>query len=62
MNNLKANGDLAQRVAKEVVQRIAKNKFVSTAHSALAMAIVTPKNDITPETRKRLAPLIGKYL
>lgn len=62
MNNLKANGDLAQRVAKEIVKRIAKNKFVSAAHSALGMALVTPKADITLETRQRLAPIIGKYL
>jgi 5'-methylthioadenosine phosphorylase len=62
MKNLKANGELAQHAAKEIVRRIAQSKFESLAHSALAMAIVTPKADITPETRKRLGPIIAKYV
>jgi 5'-methylthioadenosine phosphorylase len=58
---LHANAALSQRIVAEVVDRIGDG-YTSSAHSALATAIITDRTRISPETRERLALIAGKYL
>lgn len=59
---LTRNGNNAQIFTKAIIDELAKEEFVSEAHSALAVAIMTPKDVIPYSTRRKLEPLIGKYL
>jgi 5'-methylthioadenosine phosphorylase len=58
---LLANAALAQRIIAEAVDRIGDG-FVSTAHSALATAIITDRSRIPDEARERLRVIAGSYL
>jgi 5'-methylthioadenosine phosphorylase len=64
MNNLKKNGDMAQKIVKEIVKEIQKRGggFVSSAHSALQFSILTPKDKISDHSKQKLKPIIGKYI
>lgn len=59
--NLQQNAINAQKVIIEVVKRLRDNPFVSTAHSALQNAILTPLNQVPAAKRARVALLINKY-
>jgi 5'-methylthioadenosine phosphorylase len=61
VKTLLANAEMAQNVVREAV-RIIGAGFESTAHSALATAIITDRSAISPATRERVALLAGKYL
>lgn len=58
---LKANVERARQVLKGVAARL-PDPAKSPASNALRHAIITSPDHITPEARKKLAPLIGKYL
>jgi 5'-methylthioadenosine phosphorylase len=63
LSNLKKNGDMAQLIVKKVVTALELNgDFESKAHSALQYAILTHKEHISPSTREKLRPIIGKYV
>jgi len=62
MSVLKTNADHSQAITKEVIKRLSKNKFESPTHSALKYSLVTQPSFIGTELRKKLAPIIGKYL
>lgn len=62
IENLHRNASNAQKVIQETVRRLQKNPPVSSAHSALKYAILTPLNKVPPETREKLALLLDKYL
>ncbi|MCW5830127.1 MAG: S-methyl-5'-thioadenosine phosphorylase [Deltaproteobacteria bacterium] len=55
------NARNAQSVIRKVLERM-KPDEPCAAHGALKTAIVTGRDAIPPETRRRLEPLIGKYL
>jgi len=59
---LKRNGDNAQKFTKAIITAIKGDQFESEAHSALAVAIMTPKDKIPYGTRRRLGPIISKYV
>jgi 5'-methylthioadenosine phosphorylase len=60
-----ANIALAQRAVALAVQKIAAQHGTPSncgCDSALALALATARERITPEARKQLEPIIGKYL
>ncbi len=62
IQNLQRNASNAQRVIRQVVQRIAADPPVSVAHSALQYAILTPLDQVPPATLEKLKLLLKKYL
>jgi 5'-methylthioadenosine phosphorylase len=62
IGNLQKNAVNAQRVIREVVNRIASHPPESEAHSALKYAIITPLDKAPPATLDKLSLLLKKYL
>ena len=61
INNLTQNARTAQQVIAGVVEQL-DVETRDPAHSALATAIITRPDAIPEQTKRDLAPLIGKYL
>lgn len=61
IENLKKNIENAKRILREVILKIPEERNCP-CKDALKYAIVTPKEFIPPSVRKRLKPIIGKYL
>ena len=61
IGNLQKNAANAQRVIREVVNRIAAAPPESEAHSALKYAIITPLDKAPPATLEKLSLLLQKY-
>ncbi|MEB3289652.1 MAG: S-methyl-5'-thioadenosine phosphorylase [Leptolyngbya sp.] len=61
IGNLHRNATNAQRVIREVVNRIAAAPPVSEAHSALKYAIITPLDKAPQATLEKLSLLLAKY-
>lgn len=61
IGNLQKNATNAQRVIREVVNRIAAAPPPSEAHSALKYAIITPLNKAPQATLAKLSLLLKKY-
>ena len=61
VRNLVRNADTAQVVVKAVVERLPVDRTCECA-TALASAIITRPDAMSPATRKQLAPLVSKYL
>ncbi|TVP64139.1 MAG: S-methyl-5'-thioadenosine phosphorylase [Leptolyngbya sp. LCM1.Bin17] len=61
IGNLQKNAVNAQRVIRDVVNRIAANPPQSEAHSALKYAIITPMDKAPKATLDKLNLLIQKY-
>ncbi len=59
---LHQNAALAKQVVRNVIPQIVSYKQPSPQSSALATAILTPASSVSAETRRALAPLIGKYM
>jgi 5'-methylthioadenosine phosphorylase len=55
------NSAAARRTMREAVVRVSPDRDCRCRH-ALRDAILTDRNVISEETRRRLAPLVGKYL
>ena len=62
IGNLQKNAVNAQRVIREVVNRVAENLPASEAHEALKYAIITPLDKAPSATLAKLNLLIKKYL
>ncbi|MEO1067952.1 MAG: S-methyl-5'-thioadenosine phosphorylase [Cyanobacteria bacterium J06638_6] len=62
IGNLQKNAVNAQRVIREVVNRVAANPPESEAHSALKYAIITPFDKAPAATLDKLSLLLKKYL
>ncbi len=62
IGNLQKNAVNAQRVIREVVQRISQNPPESAAHSALKYAIITPLDKAPAATKEKLSLLLKPYL
>jgi 5'-methylthioadenosine phosphorylase len=60
LENLKRNAARAQRIVREAVQRLGSAPPFSEAHTALANALVTPLQQMSPEVRERLAVLLDE--
>src|ERR1700732_3375008 len=61
ISNLNRNTENVQRAVREVVRELPEERKCKCS-SALAHAILTDRNLIPAATKKRLAPIIGKYL
>jgi 5'-methylthioadenosine phosphorylase len=61
VSNLTRNAQMAQRLIAEAVGRVPAERNCACAN-ALATAIITSKEAIPEETKRELAPLIGKYV
>ena len=61
VNNLKANASLAKEIICESIKKIDKIKPTSIAHSALKDALLTQKENIPEETRKKINIFTTKY-
>ncbi len=59
--NLLRNAEMAQRLIAEAVERVPAERGCACA-SALATAIITSPDAISAETKRDLAPIIGKYV
>ena len=61
INNLTENAKIAQQVIARVVEQL-DVETRDPAHSALATAIITRPDAIPEQTKRDLAPIIGKYI
>ena len=61
INNLTQNAKIAQQVMASVVEQL-DVETRDPAHSALATAIITRPDAIPEQTKRDLAPIIGKYI
>ncbi len=61
VNNLAQNAKTAQQVIARVVEQL-DVEVRDAAHSALATAVITRPDAIPEQTRRDLAPIIGKYI
>lgn len=61
IDNLAKNADNAKRLLKESVARIAQ-AGACHCHETLKYAIVTPKEAISASLKKKLGPIIGRYI
>jgi 5'-methylthioadenosine phosphorylase len=59
--NLRKNVENAKLLVKECIARVAET-HVCSCHDALKYAIVTQKNAIPGALKKKLAPIIGRYI
>lgn len=62
IKNLTKNADNAKKLLRTVVPKMARIKEVCACREALKNAIVTQKQFISVEVKKKLKPIIGKYL
>ena len=61
LKNLLKNSENVQRAIREVVRTLADDRTCKCG-AALAHAILTDQKLIPQSTKKRLAPIIGKYI
>jgi len=61
IGNLNKNAENAQRAIREAVRAIADGRACKCG-SALAHAVLTDRKRIPAATKRRLAPIIGKYI
>ena len=59
--NLTENARVAQRVVADAVGRLPSERTCECA-TALAAAIITSRDEIPEQTRRDLAPIVGRYL
>jgi 5'-methylthioadenosine phosphorylase len=61
IGNLKANAALATQIVRVTAERVAALRPTSQAHGALRDALMTPKEHVPAETRRRLDLLTQPY-
>lgn len=62
IENLHHNAENAQRVIREIVQRLQANPFESIAHTALKTALFTRLDTVDPKTIDSLRAILEPYL
>ncbi|MFO7536241.1 MAG: S-methyl-5'-thioadenosine phosphorylase [Kiritimatiellia bacterium] len=62
IGHLTANVELARKILARLCPAMAKSKKACTCKESLKYAIMTAPDAISVETKKRLAPIIGKYV
>ena len=62
LENLHANAAAAASIVREAVRRIPPRGAGCACGEALRQAIITPREAIPPETRRRLGPILARYL
>ena len=61
IENLQKNVGQAKKILKAAIPRVGQIKEFS-ASDALKYALITDRNKIPEETKKKLEPIIGKYI
>ena len=61
IGNLRSNAELAQQIVRTTAERIAAQRPASSAHSALRDALMTPKDQVPLETRRKLDLFTAPY-
>ncbi|MCP9928784.1 S-methyl-5'-thioadenosine phosphorylase [Cyanobium sp. CH-040] len=61
IDNLRANADLAQQIIRVAAERIAAQRPASGSHRALRHALMTPKDQVPLETRRRVDLFTAPY-
>lgn len=59
--NLLQNVETSRRIIADIVAKVPQDRDCA-CESALKNAIITDRNDISAETKERLAPLVSRYL
>ncbi len=59
---LKTNAEMAQKILRLTIPRVAARKRDCACANALQYAIVTDPAQIPPQVKEELAPIIGKYV
>jgi 5'-methylthioadenosine phosphorylase len=59
---LRANAEMAQKILRSTISRVARRERNCACGSALQFAIVTDPSTIPPKVKDDLAPLISKYI
>jgi 5'-methylthioadenosine phosphorylase len=54
VENLRQNASLAQTIVKAAAERVGAMRPSSSSHQALRSALMTPKEQVSPQTRQRL--------
>jgi 5'-methylthioadenosine phosphorylase len=62
MGYLRANAEMAQRVLRDTIPRVAARTRDCACATALRFAMITDPTHVPAKRREELAPLIGKYL
>ena len=62
MGYLRANAEMAQRVLRDTIPRVAARTRDCACATALRFAMITDPAHVPAKRREELAPLIGKYL
>jgi len=62
VDNLQSNAENAQTIIQEAVRRLSQDPPISTAHSALKHAVITPLPQIPRATQEKIGLLLSKYL
>jgi 5'-methylthioadenosine phosphorylase len=62
IENLHHNAENAQRVIREIVQRLQANPFESIAHTALKTALFTRLDSVAPQAIDSLRAILQPYL
>ena len=61
IENLRTNASLAQQIVRMAAERIGAQRPSSGSHRALRHALMTPKDQVPLETRRRLNLLTSQY-
>lgn len=61
IGNLQTNASLAQRIVRATAERIGRERPPSQAHSALRHALMTPRDQVSPESRRRFDLFTAPY-
>lgn len=62
VENLRANAELAAKALREAIRDLPRRGSGCGCGDALKNAIITPLEAISLEARRRLAPILGRYL
>ncbi|MEB3243993.1 MAG: S-methyl-5'-thioadenosine phosphorylase [Cyanobacteriota bacterium] len=61
IDNLRANAALAQAIVRLAAERVGVQRPASTAHRALRHALMTPREQVPPDTRRRTDLFTAPY-
>lgn len=61
LDNLRANATLAQEIVRVAAERIGAQRPASGSHRALRHALMTPKEQVPPDTRRRVDLFTAPY-
>ena len=61
IKNLNTNAELAKKIITSAAKSISKERPISSAHSALKNALITPKDKVPEKTLKKINLLTQKY-